>query len=287
VQLAYLVSAYKLPEQLVRLVSRLSTPRCHFFIHVDRQTDDVVFHRMAEPLMAFPNVHFLERHASYYGGFGHVRATLKGIDALLRMNLRFDYVVLLTGQDYPIKSNDEIERFLDARHGQTFLEHVALPFDEWTEGGLDRIERWHMRVAGRYFRFPSGRWPRRRFPAGMKPYGGSPYWCLARESVEYIHEFVRRSPSFVRFFKYVNVPDELFFHTILLNSPLAESIVDDDLRYVEWRDVEVAGGPAVLGRADFEKFMGSGDLFARKFDANVDPVVLDMIDAKIGGDGEP
>jgi hypothetical protein len=241
---------------------------------------------MAEPLVAFPNVHFLERHTSYYGGFGHVRATLKGIDALLRMKLPFDHVVLLTGQDYPIKSNDEIERFLDARRGQAFLEHFPLPFPEWRGGGLDRFERWHIRVAGRYLRLPPGRWVRRRFPSGMKPFGGSPYWCFSRECIEYIHEFVRRSPSFVRFFRYVNVPDELFFHTILLNSPLAENIVNDDLRYVEWRDVEVAGGPAVLGRSDFGKLMRSGDLFARKFDASVDAAVLDMIDAKIGGERE-
>jgi hypothetical protein len=67
---------------------------------------------------------------------------------------------------------------------------------------------------------------------------------------------------------------------------LAENIVNDDLRYVEWRDVEVAGGPAVLGRSDFGKLMRSGDLFARKFDASVDAAVLDMIDAKIGGERE-
>jgi len=286
VHLAYLVSAYKLPEQLVRLVSRLSTPRCHFFIHVDRQTDDAVFDRMVEPLTAVPNVHFLDRHPSYYGGFGHVRATLKGIDALLRMNLSFDHIVLLTGQDYPIKSNDEIERFLGARGGQAFLEYFPLPFEEWRGGGLDRFEHWHIRVAGRYLRLPPGRWGRRRFPSGMKPFGGSPYWCFSRECVEYIDEFVRRSPSFVRFFKYVNVPDELFFHTILLNSPLAETIVNDDLRYVEWRDIEVAGGPAVLRRSDFGKLMRSPDLFARKFDASIDASVLDMIDAKIEGDGE-
>src|SRR5438093_10245571 len=112
------------------------------------------------------------------------------------------------------------------------------------------IEYWHVRFGGRYLRLPPGRqWIKRRFPRGMRPFGGAPYWCLARECVEYVHEFVARSPRFVRFFKYVNVPDELFFHTIVLNSPLRDTVVNDDLRYTEWREPEVAGGPAILGRS--------------------------------------
>ena len=100
------------------------------------------------------------------------------------------------GQDYPIKSNGEIERFLGARRGQAFLRYFPLPFEEWRGGGLDRFEHWHIRVAGRYLRLPPGRWGR---GAGSRreyqPFGGSPYSCFSRECVEYIDEFVRRSPS--------------------------------------------------------------------------------------------
>jgi hypothetical protein len=85
----------------------------------------------------------------------------------------------------------------------------------------------------------------------------------------------------VRFFKHVNVPDEHFFHTILLNSPLKDTVVNDDLRYLEWRDPDVAGGPAVLRKDDYTKIMGAPELFARKFDVTQDPELLDMIDAAI------
>jgi hypothetical protein len=89
----------------------------------------------------------------------------------------------------------------------------------------------------------------------------------------------------VRFFRYVDVPDEIFFHTIVLNSPLRDTVVNDDLRYLEWREPELAGGPALLGESDFDKIMSSGDLFARKFDITVDPDILDMIDAQIRDHG--
>lgn len=281
--LAYIVSAYKLPEQLVRLVLRLNTDTSKFLIHVDRKTDEAVFRRMTEPLRHLSNVHFLERHRCFYGGFGHVRATLKGIDEIFRQRLPFDYVILLTGQDYPIKSNRHIEEFFSRHEGGSFIEYFPLPSDGWAGGGLDRIGAWHVRLGGTHVRIPGparGKF-RRRLPSGLRPFGGSAYWCLSRESIEYVHAFINRSRSYVRFFKHVNVPDEHFFHTILLNSPLKDTVVNDDLRYLEWRDTDVAGGPAVLRKDDYTNIMDAPELFARKFDVTQDPELLDMIDAAI------
>lgn len=281
---AYIISAYKLPEQLIRLVGRLNTESTNFFIHVDRKTDEATFARIAGALEPLANVHLLERHTCHYGGFGHVRATLKGIDELVRLGLPADHVVLLTGQDYPIRSNEEIAEFFCRHRGESFLEHFSLPSSEWTNGGLDRIEAWHVRLAGRYVRIPPRRRARlrRRLPGGLRPFGGSPYWCLSRECVDYVHAFVGRSPSYVRFFRSVNVPDEMFFHTIILNSPFRGSVVNDDLRFLEWRDPETAGGPAVLGASDLERVRASDDLFARKFDLTVDAEVLDLLDEAVG-----
>jgi hypothetical protein len=286
-KLAYIVSAYKLPGQLLRLVSGLAAETSHVLVHVDKKTDDDVFRRIAEPLAPFPNVHLLERHSCHYGGFGHVQATLKGIDELFRLGLPFDYAILLTGQDYPIRSNEEIAEFFHEHRGDSFLEYFSLPSDAWADRGMNRIEAWHFRLRGRYFQFPRGTRKRfrRSFPRGLRPFGGSPYWCLSRECIEYIHAFLQRSPSYVRFFRYVDVPDEIFFHTIVLNSPLRDTVVNDDLRYLEWREPELAGGPALLGESDFDKIMSSGDLFARKFDITVDADILDMIDAQIRDHG--
>jgi hypothetical protein len=284
-RIAYIVSAYKLPDQLARLVTTLDTETCHFFIHVDRKTDDAIYRRMVTRLAPLANVHFLDRHRCYYGGFGHVRATLKGISEIFRRQLPFDYAILLTGQDYPIKSNHEIDAFLTQHDGRSFLEHFPLPSEEWSFHGLDRIELWHVRLGGKYLRFRQrpGIRIRRRFPSNLHPFGGSAYWCLSRESTEYVHRFLQQNRSYVRFFRYVNVPEEMFFHTIILNSPLSESVVNDDLRYLEWRHPAVAGGPAVLTKDDFGKIVRSPKLFARKFDMTQDSEVLDMIDATICG----
>jgi Core-2/I-Branching enzyme len=283
--IAYIISAYKLPDQLVRLVRKLDSDGSSFFIHVDKKTDDSTFGRVSAALSGSPNVHFLSRHRCDYGGFGHVRATIKGIVELFRRELSFDYVVLLTGQDYPIKSNRQILDFFVRHRGQSFLEYFPLPYAEWEHGGMDRLELRHVRLLGRHLRLrrtDSGTFAR-RFPS-LKLFGGSAYWCLSSECAEYVCRFVRDQPSYERFFKNVDVPDEIFFQTIVMNSPLGQRVVNDDLRFVEWRNSAIAGGPAVLGAEDFGKIASSSKLFARKFDITKDAEILDLIDARTSED---
>jgi hypothetical protein len=272
-RIAYVVSAYKYPEQLGRLLRRLSTPTASFAVHVDRKTRPAVFRAMREATRDVANVRFLPRHVSHWGGFGHVRASLKGLADAFEQELGFDYVVLLTGQDYPLRSAATIEGFLGESGGRTFMNHWPLPYPPWGErGGLDRIEDWHLVTFGRlHVALPL----RRRLPGGLTPYGGGAYWCLSHPVAEYVHEFVRRNPGYVRFFEHVLIPDELFFQTIVLNSPFAADVVDDNLRYIDWTREPA---PAVLGAEDFPALVGSGKLFARKFDATVDSRILDLLD---------
>ena len=72
------------------------------------------------------------------------------------------------------------------------------------------------------------------FPRGYQPFFGSSYWCLTRECVTYVNAFVRENPDFVDFFKHLWIPDELFFQTIILNSPFKNRVVNDNLRCIDW-----------------------------------------------------
>jgi Core-2/I-Branching enzyme len=285
-ELTYIISAYHYPEQLIRLVRRLNADSTSFFIHVDKKTPARIYRDMVMGLQALPNVRFLKRHECEWGGFGHVAATLEGIAEIFRTSTPFDYAILLTGQDYPIKPKRHIADFFERHRGSLFLEFFPLPTDIWHNrgriGGMDRIEAWHWRIWKRHFRFPpSHRFPiKRRFPDGFRPFGGSSYWCLSRQCIEYVHELTMQNRDFVRFFKYVDVPDEIFFQTIVMNSPFQRMTVNDNLRYIDWRD-PAAGGPVVLGKSDVQKLATSPKLFARKFDARIDAEVLDLIDQEI------
>jgi hypothetical protein len=302
VKIAYIVSAYRLPAMLVRLVRRLDATGTTTLIHVDSKSDDATFQAMARPLADLPRVRFLPRHACYWGDFGHVQASLKGLRTLVDSGCEFDYVVLLTGQDYPLRSHAGIAARLAEAPDRVYMDPRPVPHEHWTDGGTDRIENWHFRIGRRRLAFPgapfAAPWAnrvwslparafdlRRSFPAGMRPWGGSSYWTIPADCARYIVAFVQEHPGFVRFFRHVLIPDELFFHTIVMNSPFRDRVAGDDLRYVDW--TEDADHPKVLTAADFAPLMKSGRLFGRKFDPAVDAVVLDMIDHSIAHEDEP
>jgi Core-2/I-Branching enzyme len=274
-RIAYVISAYKLPVQLVRLVRRLAAPGVTLAVHVDRKTRRSVVDEMVAGTRGL-DVTFLPRHVSHWGGFGHVRTSLKGIDHLYRTGVEFDYAVLLTGQDYPLRSAASIAERLGASGGASFMNWWPLPHAPWGErGGLERFEDWHWVTYDRkHIALPL----RRRLPHGLAPFGGGAYWCFARPLVDYVQRFVTTSRDYVRFFEHVLIPDELFFQTLIMNSPLRDSIVNDNLRYLDWSREPA---PAVLGVGDLDRMLGSDKLFARKFDETVDREVLDRLDEAI------
>lgn len=275
VKVAFVIAAHKYPEQVVRLVRRLASDRATFVLHVDRRAPDEVDAAIRRGTRDVADVHFLERHRCYWAGFGVVEATLGAFDHLLERDVPFTHAVLLSGQDYPLRPPEAIERFFRDAEGRSFMKCVPLPTPFWTDGGLPRIEHWYL-VSKRRVRI---RVPwERRIPGGLTPYGGETWGSFARPMVAYIREFVRRDPRFVRFFKHVLHANELFFQTIMMKSPLADSVVQDDLRYIDW---SVDPGPAVLRARDLEQMIRSGKLFARKFDASVDAEILDLLDVHI------
>jgi hypothetical protein len=274
VRIAYVVSAYKNPRHLSRLIRRLQTgSETSFLVHVDRKTDEATFRAMLAGVADVDNIRFLPRHSCHWGGFGHVRASLKGLRELAREG-EPDYVILLSGQDYPIKSNAFIREFLERGEGQSFFLHFPLPTENWRRGGLDRLQDWHIRYHGLHIRLPL----HRRLPGGLRPWGGSAYWIASRSALRTIIHFLESNPRYEHFFKHVDIPDELFFQTLLLNSPEAERCVDFRLHYTEWSREPA---PAILVKDDLPHLLDSSCLFARKFDAAIDSEILDLIDEQL------
>jgi hypothetical protein len=276
-KVTYLIRAHHAPSLLERLVRRLADDDARAFIHVNRTTEASVYDEMVARLADVESVRWVPRVVCRYGGFSLVEATLAGIEAIVAEGGAPGHTLLLSGQDYPLRSRSEIEARLAAVGDSSYLHHYALPADEWRAegGGLDRIERIHLervRYRTRLLRVPL---VRRKLPDGYRPYGGSAFWALSAPALEYVHRFVRENPSFVKFFRHTLIADELFFQTMLVNSPLRESLVNDELHYVDWRAGTMQ--PATLGADDLDRALGSGKLFARKFDPAASEI-LDRLD---------
>lgn len=114
-------------------------------------------------------------------------------------------------------------------------------------------------------------------PAGLKPCGGSQWWCLSREALEYLSGFLDNNPKVLRFFKGVPIPDEMSFQTLLHSSPFQQAVVSDDLHYVDF-DRPNPTYPRILDKTDVDRLRASAKLFARKFDIARGAGIFDLID---------
>lgn len=272
-RVAYIISAYHRPDLLFRLVDALGG--APVAVHIDRKSDIGPTVRMRAG--AYSNVTLLPRHVCHWGLFGHVAASLEGLKWFTTTTA--DYAILLTGQCYPIKSTSVIESAVDGLNGGSMIELSDFPKAEWLagdDGGYRRVDRFYVKWPRRKRPRAINLW-RRQLPYQLHPAGGSSYWCLSREAVEYCLQFIAAHRRFVWFCKSVFVPDEMFFQTILGNSPLRDRLVDKLLHYTDWS----GGGasPAVLGLPELPAAMASDKWFARKFE---DVAVLDAIDGIIG-----
>jgi Core-2/I-Branching enzyme len=276
--IAYLIRAHQRPGQLARLVDRLRTPSARFFIHVSDRTSEETYRAMRDGVSGSEDVRWLPRIRAYYGGFSVVHAMLIGIDAILREEPLPTHAIMLSGQDYPLRPAAEIERSFAATPETSYLHHFRLPaFDQWPgeNGGLDRINRYYVerfQFRTRLLRIP---FVRRRFPPSLTPYGGSAWWALTPRALAELDRFAKTNHDALDFFRHVKMPDEIFVQSVLMSSPVADSIVNEEIHHVEWLD---GAHPATFTAADLERLLGSGKPFARKFDTRIDGEILDLID---------
>src|SRR5471030_465481 len=128
-KLAHLVLAHNEPRQLERLVNRLRHPGADIYIHLDKKTAIGPF----EYLKNMENVFFIQNRVKvYWGSYNIVQATLNGFKEILQLGIEYEYVNLLSGQDYPLKPQSYIHDFLSQNPGVAFMNF--LPFDpDWLE----------------------------------------------------------------------------------------------------------------------------------------------------------
>jgi hypothetical protein len=283
--LAYIIIAHKAPAQVARLVHRLCADSL-VLLHYDAAASPCEYRQLCDLLAAMPNLVLLPRHRVHWGRYGMVEAIVEGIHYLVETEYDYDTCLLLSGQDYPIKSQEKIMAFLATRPQAIFLSHSWMdgPSEQWR---MRRLDHWYFMPFGNSFKFPNKYIDRvirirRRIPQGLQLYSGSSWWAIPRYAIEYLYQFSLLHPDFFAFFRHAANPEEYIPQIILMNSPLRDAVLDDDLHYTEWPLTGRRNSPFLLSTRDLPKLLGSEKLFARKFDAAVDAHVLDCLDEAIG-----
>jgi hypothetical protein len=278
-RIAHLIIAYKEPTQVARLVKALSHEDFDFFIHLDKKADRTAFDLVAR----MDRVQFIRNRVLVrWAGFSFTEAIITGLREVLASGVAYDFINVMSGQEYPLKPVASMVDFLGNHIGSTFMSYEKEGSPWWQEA-IGRIEQYHstdFQFKGQYRlqKLVNRIMPKRKFPLPYTLYGGncSMYWTISRACAGYVVSFLDQHQALQRFARFTWAPDEFLIPTIIMNSPFREKVINNNLRYIDWS----LGGanPKLLTVADLDKLARSESFFARKFDIRQDSVVLDKLD---------
>lgn len=278
-RVAHLLLVHKSPCQVGRLVKRLQHPSASIYIHVDGKAPIEPF-RNAILETGVSNVEFItDRYCINWSAFSMVEATLSSLRHIATIE-KYDFINLMSGEDYPLKSPLQFHTFLSNHRDKSFMEFQK-PGDEWWEEAQIRFRRYYLNdftLKGQFFleKVVNKLTRPRKHPKSTVIVGKSQWFTLAVPHLMYILKNEKKLRYLKRFFKYSWAPDEFFFQTLLYNSPYREKIINDNLRYISWDNGK--SSPKILTAEDLPVLKASGKFFARKFNTDIDRGVLDRLD---------
>ncbi len=240
---AYLIHADKNPKQLLRLIETLDSDQSVFIIHVNGFTNLKAFKRCSQNFQK-DNIHFVESRIEYKGaGFRKVEAIMFLIKFLFINNIEFDYAHLISSVDVPLVNSKEIQEFLLNNNEQNFLAWQEVKEGDLTSAGFDRVKyKWNLnnqdncRYSDLEYKKSNQFWNE---DCVMPIYTGSMYWSLNYNCLKFLYKECNEKNKIYRFFRYAYKPEEMLFHTMIMNSSFRDSVVNNSLRVEKKKNKKV------------------------------------------------
>jgi hypothetical protein len=273
--IAIMMLVHKNENQIQRLINHLSSD-FDVFVHIDKRSKINIKTRN--------NVFVFKVYKTYWGSFNQIMATLYLLKEAYKKH--YDRYVLISGQDLPLISNNEILKFFE-NNDYEYINISKIPRnDGWPN--LDRLTTYHfdnaniskynipLRFQRRFFHILSKIKPRK---LNYNFHGGDNWTNYTHNCVEKIFEYLRKEKRYISRYRWTHCADEIFYQTIIANIDSLK-IENNCLRYIDWENGPEY--PKIFRENDFEKLIISKALFARKFDENIDNNIIDKIYERIG-----
>ncbi|XP_077591178.1 xylosyltransferase 2-like [Stigmatopora nigra] len=267
-----------------------------YYIHVD-QRSNYMYREVFKIAQQYPNVRVTPwRMVTMWGGITLLKAYLRCMEDLLNMpDLKWDFFINLSGTDFPTRTIGELVDFLGQDRDKNFLKAHGRETSRFiNKQGIDRVfyecdnHMWRVGV--------------RHIPEGLEISGGSDWFVLNRQFVDYVVNSQDDMMTGLKlFYSYTLLPAESFFHTALLNSHLCHSLVDNNLRMTNWvrklgckcqyrHIVDWCGcSPNDLKPRDLIRIqkVNRPVFFARKFESSVNQEAIEILDTHLYGQYAP
>lgn len=309
VRVGFVIINHRRPAQLLRLIGalRLQLPDAPIAVHHDRFRADLD----AAALTSIADTYLLTgERPVIWGDFSVVDACWRSICWVVE-HVSFDWIVLLSAQDYPIKplalladkfQSTDADAIINARPIRDFSAETDLSrryLFQYSPAGETRTGavRYQVRRGSGFlvdvinntqrfihiYKLPP-EMPRRigvrsRRPPfdEHNPCWYSPVWmALSRRAAEFVADSARKPHEYVKYYRRTIIPSESITATLLCNAPQL-NVQLADLHLSRWTAPE-SGHPDVFGAADLAELLAAPQYFARKFDIDQDAAVLDLLD---------
>jgi hypothetical protein len=262
------------------LIEQLKHPKHCFYIHIDKQKEIAPFQKFLEKIQD-ANIIYLERLNSYWGSYNCVKVIINGLKKASAD--KFDYYIHLSAQDFPLRTNEEIQQKLKSSAPLSFMHHFKLTESTWVNKGKDRLETLHFFINGK--RFSIGQYTKnklykmlyaiwnslvlKQFDTKQTYYGCEFYFMFHHDTVDEFLNNLRQNFWLYQRLKFTLIPEEIFIPTILFKSKSKIDVVNKTLRYIKWEGL--SSSPKILDEQDIAEFSKDDYLFGRKFDFEINP----------------
>ncbi|PRB06003.1 glycosyl transferase [Chryseobacterium sp. MYb7] len=268
VRIAYFIMVHHKPEIFKDMFQKIYTRDQFYLIHIDRKAKPDFIEEIQQYIVHFPNAYILDSMNIVSGGFNMVQAELNAMEFLLNVSKEWDYFINLSGEDYPLKSQNIIRKFLTLNKGRNYLFYYDQKF--YRPDTLQRIQNHFTELAYIISTFIY----RRSFMKDVTPYIGGKWFIFTRETCAFLtnNKIVM---DFEDYYLHTFLPAESFFQTVLMNTSFSDIIINDDKRAV----LEKSIFQTAQNTFNYIESLKSGNqLFIRKFNKKTDENIRKYIE---------
>ncbi len=283
---AYLIIAHDQLELLEKLVEALDDRDNDIYIHL-QCTDKAVPARISQ-IVQHSNIYFIKPGQISWGAYSQIDCEMRLFEEAVKKG-KYEYLHLLSGTDFPLKSQREIHQFFERNQGKEFVHFEGQTFPDYDREKIDcyyplqeyigrekkslfyKLQRClvHIQLACHMNRHRHD---------NMAFYKGANWVSITGSFASYL---VSRKQRIYELFRYSKCCDEIFLQTMLMNSPYKENLyigqLNNDyrmcMRYIDWE----RGKPYVFTDDDYEELIHCDRMFARKFDYERYPQIVDRL----------